>query len=47
MVFRRGQQPVVTQRYDVFRDKDYQRITGAYEQWVQRRLGREKRSPDR
>ena len=47
MVFRRGQQPVVTQRYDVFQDKDYQRITGAYEQWVQRRLDREKRSPDR
>ena len=47
MVFRRGQQPVVTQRYDIFRDKDYQRITDAYEQWVQRRLGRERRSPDR
>lgn len=34
MIFRRGQKPVVTQRYDVFRDQDYQRITREYEQSV-------------
>lgn len=36
VVFRRGQQPVITQRYDVFRDEDYKRITREYEERVQR-----------
>lgn len=36
VIFRRGQQPVVTQRYDVFRDEAYKRITREYEDRVQR-----------
>ncbi len=46
-IFRRGQQPVITQRYDIFRDQDYQRITDEYEQVVQSGLCRENGCPAR
>lgn len=38
-VFRRGQRPLVTRRYDVERDPEYQRITAEYE----RRITRERK----
>ena len=36
IVFRRGQQPVVTERYDVFQDEDYRRITREYQEEVRK-----------
>ena len=30
-IFRRGQKPIITSRYDIFKDKQFQKITKAYE----------------
>lgn len=32
VIFRRGQKPIITQRYNILEDKEYQRITQEYEQ---------------
>ncbi len=37
VVFRRGQKPVITDRYDIYQDPDYQKITENYKKWVQER----------
>lgn len=34
VIFRRGMKPVITQRFDVFRDAEYNRITRAYEKRI-------------
>ena len=36
IVFRRGQRPIVTKRYDVLQDEMYQKITKDYERKVAR-----------
>lgn len=35
VIFRRGQRPILTQRYNVLQDKEYQRITQEYEKRLQ------------
>jgi len=35
VIFRRGQRPILTQRYDVLHDKAYQKITQDYEKRLQ------------
>ena len=37
VIFRRGQKPVVTDRYDIEQDPDYQKVTDNYQKWVQER----------
>lgn len=34
VIFRRGQKPVVTDRYDIEQDPDYQKVTENYQKWV-------------
>ena len=36
IIFRRGQRPIITQRYDIFSNSEYQRITQAYEEKMHR-----------
>lgn len=31
VIFRRGQRPILTQRYDILRNETYQKVTQAYE----------------
>jgi len=35
IIFRRGQKPIITQRYNVLADKTYQKITRRYERKIQ------------
>ena len=40
-VFRRGQKPIITTRYDILKNKEYQKITDQYEKWHTNDLDRE------
>lgn len=43
IVFRQGQKPVITQRYDILNDKEYQRVTRAYERKLKAAMAKERR----
>ena len=34
IVFRRGQRPMITERYDIMQDKVYQQVTSEYEKTI-------------
>lgn len=43
VIFRRGQKPIITQRYNVLEDKEYQRITRRYESCIHKAEAKERR----
>lgn len=43
VIFRRGQKPIITQRYNILEDKEYQRITRRYENCVHKAEAKERR----
>ncbi len=43
VIFRRGQKPIITQRYNVLEDKEYQRVTRRYENCVHKAEAKERR----
>ena len=42
ILFRRGQKPVFTQRYNIFEDVRYKKVTAAYERQVAKEMNRQR-----